>query len=158
MKEIILKPGESVIVKCEESPVPPTPTGDWEAKLIVKNLTGAPIKNTGEIRLYTPGPDGHIGIDTYLPGAKPDAGALYTLNVGENDLSNYDVHCVGNGFTIDDSYDGKPITEARIYDYRHYNNGDWTPAAKVTLDTDDARCSSVLKKSGATYVLKIENI
>lgn len=155
MKEIILKPGESVIVKCEESPVPPTPTGDWEAKLIVKNLTGAPIKTTGEIRLYV---EGHEGINVYLPGAKPDAGALYTLNVGENDLSNYDVHGVGNGFTLDDSYDGKLITEARIYDYRHYNNVDWTPAAKVTLDTADARCSSVFNKSGATYVLKIENI
>lgn len=153
MKEIHLNPGESVLVVCDGQPVPPTP-GDWGANLIIKNLTGAPIKTTGEIRLYV---EGHLGINTYLPGAKPDAGALYTLNDGENDLSGYDVHCMGNGLTLDDSYDGKAINEVRIYDYRHYNNKDWKPAGIVTLDTSDPRCSPVLKKSGGTYVLKIEN-
>lgn len=150
MREIHLNPGESVTIICDEKP---QPAGDWKANLIVKNLTGSPIKTTGEIRLYV---EGHEGINTYLPGAKPDAGALYTLNAGENDLSNYDVHCVGNGFTLDDSYDGKPISDVRIYDYRHYNNGDWTPAGIVTLDTSDPRCSKVLSKAGATYVIKIE--
>jgi hypothetical protein len=82
---------------------------------------------------------------------------LYTLNEGENDLSGYDVHAVGNGFTLDDKYDGRAITEERIYDYRHYKNTDWTPAGIITLDTSDARCSSVIRKSGATYVLKITN-
>lgn len=155
MKEIHLNPGESVLVVCDGQPVPPTP-GDWGANLIIKNLTGAPIKTTGEIRLYIEDKE-RKGVNTYLPGAKPDAGALYTLNEGENDLSGYDVHAVGNGFTLDDKYDGRAITEVRIYDYRHYNNKDWTPADIITLDTSDPRCSPVLKKSGATYVLKIEN-
>ena len=152
MKEIILKPGESVIVKCEDSPVPPT--GDWGANLIVKNLTGAPIQSTGEIRLYV---EDHIGVNTYLPGAQPAAGALYTFNPGENDFSGRDVHCVMNGeTTMDDRYDGAKITDVRFYDQRHYNNID--AGFNATLDTDDPRCSPVLKKSGATYVIKIERL
>lgn len=152
MKEIHLNPGESVTIICDQQPQP-QPTGDWKAKLIIKNMTNAAIKTTGEIRLYV---EGHVGVNTYLPGAYPSAGALYTIQKGENDLSNYDVHGEGNGFTLDDSYDGKPITEVRMYDYRHYNNGDWTPAGIVTLDTADSRCSKVLRKAGATYVIKIE--
>ena len=132
----------------------PIPTGNWEANIIIKNMTGSPIKSTGEIRLYV---DNHIGINVYLPNARPDAGALYTFNVGENDFVNMGIHCVGNGFTLDDSYDGKAINEERIYDYRHYNNKDWTPAGMITLDMSDARCSSFIWKSGATYVLKITN-
>lgn len=156
MKEIILNPGESVIIKCNEQPVPPTPTDDWKANIIIKNLTNAPIKTTGEIRLYIEDKE-RKGVNIYLPDAKPDAGAKYTLNEGENDLSGYDVHAVGNGFTLDDKYDGRAITEVRIYDYRHYNNNDWKPAGIVTLDVNDARCSKTIKKSGATYVIKIEN-
>jgi hypothetical protein len=132
----------------------PIPTGNWDANIIIKNMTGSPIKSTGEIRLYV---DNHIGINVYLPNARPDAGALYTFNVGENDFINMGIHCVGNGFTLDDKYDGRAITEERIYDYRHYKNTDWTPAGIITLDTSDARCSSVIRKSGATYVLKITN-
>jgi hypothetical protein len=134
----------------------PIPTGNWDANIIIKNMTGSPIKSTGEIRLYVEDKD-RIGVNTYLPNARPDAGSLYTFNVGENDFINMGIHCVGNGFTLDDKYDGRAITEERIYDYRHYKNTDWTPAGIITLDTSDARCSSVIRKSGATYVLKITN-
>lgn len=154
MKEITLNPGESVIIKCNEQPIPPTPTDDWKANIIIKNLTNVPIKTTGEIRLYV---RNHEGVNIYLPDARPDAGAKYTINQGENDFSKYDIHCVGNGLTLDDSYDGELITEIRIYDYRHYNNKDWKPAGIVTLDVNDTRCSKTIKKSGATYVIKIEN-
>ena len=133
----------------------PTPQGDWAAKIIVKNATGIAIKSTGEIRLYTDKAHTY-GINTYLPDASPSAGAKYTFNAGENDFSNLEVHCEGNGFTIDDSFDGKPIGDARFYDYRHYNNKD--AGYTCTLDTSDPRCDKVLKKAGGTYVLKITKI
>lgn len=129
--------------------------GDWKVGIILKNLTGSPIRSTGEIRIYVDNHD--YGINTYLPGARVTAGALYTFNVGENDLRSLDVHCEMNGGVIDDSFNGKSLdNEARIYDYRHYNSTDcgW----KVTLDTSDSRCDTKLNKAGATYVIKIENI
>ena len=129
----------------------PEVKGDWSANIIVKNLTNENIDTTGEIRLYV---NNHIGINTYLPGAKPDAGALYTFGVGENDYIDMNIHCQGNGFNIDDSYNGAPITDCRFYDSRHWNSADC--GFKVTLDTEDPRCSSVILKAGATYVLKIE--
>lgn len=126
-------------------------SGDWEVNLIIKNETSNPIQSTGEIRLYV---DDHIGVDTYLPGAAVTAGALYTFNVGINDFSDKEVHCVMHGDpSMDDSYNGKAITEARFYDYRHYNNTD--AGFDFILDTNDSRCDKVLKKTGATYVLKI---
>lgn len=67
------------------------------------------IESAGEIRLYV---DSHIGIDTYLPSASPSAGPLYTFNIGENNFSNYDVHCVLHGDDyMDDSYNGKTIND-----------------------------------------------
>ena len=129
----------------------PEVKGDWSANIIVKNLTNENIDTTGEIRLYV---DNHIGINIYLPGAKPDAGALYTFGVGENDYIDMNIHCQGNGFNIDDSYNEAPITDCRFYDSRHWNSTDC--GFKVTLDTEDPRCSSVILKAGATYVLKIE--
>jgi hypothetical protein len=131
------------------------PQGDWSAKIIVKNATGSAIKSTGEIRLYTDKAHTY-GINTYLPDASPSAGAKYTFNAGENDFSNLEVHCEGNGFTIDDSFDGMPIGDARFYDYRHYNNKD--AGYTCTLDTNDPRCDKVLKKAGGTYVIKIGKI
>ena len=129
----------------------PKPEGDWSVKLIIKNTTSKPIYSTGEIRLYV---DNHIGVNTYLPGAAPTAGALYTFNPGENNFSDMDVHCTINGEDyMDDSYNGKSITEVRFYDQRHYNNVD--AGFNFTLDTSDPRCNTVLNKAGATYVLKI---
>lgn len=57
---------------------------------------------------------------------------------------------------MDDSYNGSSINDARFYDYRHWNNID--AGYKFSLDTSDSRCDTILKKSGATYVLKIETI
>lgn len=132
----------------------PQPEGDWNVKLIIKNNTGKTIQSTGEIRLYV---DKHIGIDTYLPGASPSAGPLYTFNIGENNLSNYDVHCVLHGDDyMDDSYNSKVINEVRFYDQRHYNNID--AGFSASLDTSDPRCDAKLNKAGATYVIKIENL
>lgn len=130
-------------------------SGDqWKANLIIKNQTNQQISSTGEIRLYA---KNHIGVDTYLPGASVTAGSLYSFNVGENDFSNEDVHCVMHGDpTMDDSYDGEAINEVRFYDYRHYNNID--AGFNATLDTSDPRCDSTLKKSGGTYVIKITNL
>ena len=128
------------------------PQGDWAAKIIIKNQTGSPIKSTGEIRLYAGGHE--YGINTYLPGASATAGALYTFNTGENNFSDLDVHCEGNGFTLNDSFDGMAIdSEVRFYDYRHYNNKDC--GYNCVLDTSDSRCDKVLRKAGGTYVLKI---
>lgn len=132
----------------------PAPKGNWDVDLIIKNNTGSAIQSTGEIRLYV---DNHIGINTYLPDAKPAAGALYTFKPGENNFSNQDVHCVLNGEDyMDDSYNGKVITDVRFYDQRHYNNID--AGFKASLDLNDSRCSNKLNKSGATYVIKIEKI
>jgi hypothetical protein len=125
--------------------------GDYKVNLYINNQTGQPIQSTGEIRLYV---DNHIGVNTYLPGADSTAGALYTFNVGMNDFSDKDVHCVLNGETyMSDEYNGKPINEIRFYDYRHWNSTDcgW----KVSLDSGS---DTVIKKSGATYILKIENL
>jgi hypothetical protein len=92
----------------------PVPEGDWNAHIIIRNMTGQPIHSTGEIRLYV---QNHIGVNTYLPGARPDAGPLYTFNAGENDFSSMDVHCIMNGEVyMDDQYDGAVITEVRFYD------------------------------------------
>ena len=132
----------------------PQPQGDWSAKIIIKNHTGNNIQSTGEIRLYVGNHE--YGINTYLPGASASAGALYTFKTGENNFSDLDVHCEGNGFTLNDSFDGMALdSEARFYDQRHYNNKDCGFAC--TLDTSDSRCDKVLKKSGGTYILKITN-
>lgn len=132
----------------------PVPSGDWSANIIVKNMTGSPIQSTGEIRLYV---KDHIGVNTYLPGAQPAAGPLYTFNPGENDYSGEDVHCVMNGETyMDDAYENAQITEVRFYDQRHYNNID--AGYSATLDTSDSRCSPVIRKSGATYVIRIDRL
>lgn len=126
----------------------PVPSGDWKVKIYIDNQTGKVIKSTGEIRLYV---DNHIGINTYLPGAMPAAGALYTFDVGMNDFSNYDVRYVLNGENyISDKYDGKKINEVRFYDSRHWNSDDC--GFNVTLEKDN-----VINKNGATYILKITN-
>lgn len=147
-----LKDGYKAMKQFVQNPSPePTPEGDWQANIIIKNLTGTPIQSTGEIRLYV---DNHIGVNTYLPGAWEGAGAKYTFNVGETNFSGLDVHCVMNGeTTMDDQYDGAKIDDVRFYDYRHYNNID--AGYLATLDTADPRCSPVLRKAGATYVIKI---
>ena len=126
----------------------PKQKGDWKVKLYINNQTGKPIQSTGEIRLYV---DNHIGINTYLPGAAPAMGALYTFNVGMNDFSGYIVHCVLNGETyMSDKYNGKQVNEVRFYDSRHWNSDDC--GYNVTLEKDNT-----LNKSGATYILKITN-
>lgn len=123
-------------------------TEDWKVKIYVDNQTGKPIQSTGEIRLYV---DNHIGINTYLPGAVPAAGALYTFNVGMNDFSNYDVRCVLNGSTDTlEKYNGKKINEVRFYDSRHWNSNDC--GFNVTLEKE-----GTINKNGATYILKITN-
>lgn len=133
----------------------PAPEGDWAAKIIVKNQTGKDIQSTGEIRLYVGGHE--YGINTYLPGAAATAGAKYTFKAGENDFSGLDVHCEVNGGTISDSFNGMAIdSEARFYDYRHYNNKD--AGYSCTLDTSDPRCDKVLKKAGGTYVVRITKL
>lgn len=135
----------------------PVPVGNWDATIIVKNETGKSFQSTGEVRLYIPSEDGgHIGINVYLPNASASAGAQYSFGVGEN--APWTTQCaVNGGYPMLDEYDGVKIIDGRIYDQRHYSNGDWTPPVNVLIDTDDARCSAVLKKSGATYVLKVVN-
>ncbi len=128
----------------------PQPTGNWDAHVILKNRTGRQIQSTGEVRLYVAG---HDGVNVYTPNAVSVGAAITIPANGEYE---YDTQCVGNGFTIDDGYDGMAIEDARVYDQRHYNNKDWSPAATVTLDTGDSRCSGVLRKAGATYVLNIK--
>jgi hypothetical protein len=118
--------------------------------VILKNRTGRQIQSTGEVRLYVAG---HDGVNVYTPNAVSVGAAITIPANGEYE---YDTQCVGNGFTIDDGYDGMAIEDARVYDQRHYNNKDWSPAATVTLDTGDSRCSGVLRKAGATYVLNIK--
>ena len=97
---------------------------------------------------------GHEGVNVYTPNAVSVGAAITIPANGEYE---YNTQCVGNGLTLDDSYDGRALEDARIYDERHWNNKDWTPAANVQIDTADARCSAVLRKAGATYVLKILN-
>lgn len=128
--------------------VNPQPQGNWAVQIYVDNQTGSPIQSTGEIRLYV---DNHIGVNTYLPNANPAAGALYTFNVGMNDFSSLDVHCILNGEDyMPDDYDGKQINEIRFYDYRHWNSDDC--GYNVTLKKD-----KTLNKQGATYILVITN-
>lgn len=125
---------------------------DWKVNLIIENYTGEDIYSTGEIRMYIGNHE--LGVNMYLPGAKPEAGPLYTFNVGETDFIDDDIHCaVNGGGAMYDYYDGEPITEVRFYDYRHWNSIDcgWN----ATLD---GRGDMTLKKSGATYVIKIENL
>ena len=132
----------------------PAPQGDWQANIIIKNETNAPIQSTGEIRLYV---GDHIGVNAYLPDAWEGAGALYTFGVGETNFSDYDVHCKMNGEEyMDDAYDGAPITEVRFYDYRHWQNLD--AGFNAVLDVGDVRCNRTLKKSGGTYVIKITKL
>lgn len=133
------------------NPTPqPAPTGNWNAHVVIKNATGRQIQSTGEVRMYVAG---HNGVNVYTPNVV-QVGAAITIPAGGE--YEYDTQCVGNGFTIDDSYDCRALEDARIYDERHWNNKDWTPAANVQIDTADARCSAVLRKAGATYVLRIE--
>lgn len=147
-----MKDGLEAIRNYVLNPTPqPTPQGNWDAHVIIKNQTGMNIQSTGEVRMYVAG---HEGINVYTPNAVQVGTAITIPNGGEYD---YFTHCVANGFTLDDSYDGRALEDARIYDQRHYNNKDWTPPANVLIDTSDPRCSSVLRKSGATYVLKVVN-
>lgn len=98
--------------------------------------------------------DDHIGVNTYLPNAQ-SIGPIYTFEPGE---SEYDgINCILNEDDyMDDAYNGSTINEIRIYDYRHWNNID--AGFNATLDTDDPRCDSTLKKSGGTYVIKLTNL
>lgn len=150
-----LRDGYEATKQFVQNPQPqPAPEGDWEANLIIWNLSGETILSTGEIRLYV---GEHIGVNTYLPDAWEGAGQKYTFNTGENDFSDKDVHCVLNGESrMDDAYDGMPITEVRFYDYRHWQNID--AGFNAVLDTGDARCDRTLKKAGGTYVIKITKI
>ena len=140
----------------EDDPTP-TPEGDWQANVILKNETGHNIQTTGEVRLYISVDGERIGINTYLPGACETAGALYTLTQGENDFCDMGIQCkVNGGYPMLDSYDGRPITECRFYDERHWNNID--AGYQATLDTDDPRCLPAIRKAGATYVVRITNL
>lgn len=131
------------------------PSSNSQVSLIIKNETGSAIQSTGEIRLYV---NNHIGINIYLPNAKPAAGALYTFNIGENNFSNKEVYFSINGGDANDSineYIGSSINDVRFYDQRHYNNID--AGYNIVLDTADSRCAKTIKL-GATYVLKITKI
>jgi hypothetical protein len=130
------------------NPTPqPAPTGNWDAHIILRNQTGRQIQSTGEVRMYVAG---HEGVNVYTPNVM-SVGAAITIPAGGEYA--YDTQCVGNGFTLDDSYDGKALEDARIYDERHWNNADWTPPATVSIDPAG---STVLRKSGATYILVIK--
>ena len=130
------------------NPTPqPAPTGNWDAHIILRNQTGRQIQSTGEVRMYVAG---HEGVNVYTPNVM-SVGAAITIPEGGEYA--YDTQCVGNGFTLDDSYDGKALEDARIYDERHWNNADWTPPATVSIDPAG---STVLRKSGATYILVIK--
>ena len=132
----------------------PSTSGSWSADIIVKNLTGGDIQSTGEIRLYV---KDHIGVNVYLPGAKATAGAKYTFKQGETVFSSQGIHCVLNGEDyITDDYDNNPITEVRFYDYRHWKNTD--AGYKAEIDLTDSRGSSIIKKKGSTYVIKITSL
>jgi hypothetical protein len=101
----------------------------------------------------------HIGINIYTPNVVP-AGAACTFLPGEEYV--YDTQCAGNGVSLS-AYEGAAITDARIYDENHWKNEDWSvagngkPKAYIILDTSDPRCSTVISRSGGTYVLKIVN-
>lgn len=130
------------------NPTPqPAPTGNWDAHIILRNQTGRQIQSTGEVRMYVAG---HEGVNVYTPNVMSVGAAITIPACGEYA---YDTQCVGNGFTLDDSYDGKDLEDARIYDERHWNNADWTPPATVSIDPAG---STVLRKSGATYILVIK--
>ena len=130
------------------NPTPqPAPTGKWDAHIILRNQTGRQIQSTGEVRMYVAG---HEGVNVYTPNVM-SVGAAITIPAGGEYA--YDTQCVGNGFTLEDSYDGKALEDARIYDERHWNNADWTPPATVSIDPAG---STVLRKSGATYILVIK--
>ena len=127
--------------------------GDYEVNLIIRNETGQPIQSTGEVRLYV---EDHVGINTYLPGACLEAGALYTFNVGENAYCGMGIRCVMNGEDyMDGKYDGAAVDGVRVYDCRHWKSEDcgW----RVFLDVADSRCCPVIRKEGATYVIVIKN-
>ena len=125
-------------------------TGDYKVTLRINNQTGQIMQSTGEIRLYV---SGHIGVNIYLPNASPAAGALYTFNVGMNDFSDKDVHCIMNGETyMDDAYNGSAIESIRVYNKDHVKSEDLN--LSVTLDTGS---DTTIKKSGASYTLKIQN-
>jgi hypothetical protein len=82
-----------------------------------------------------------------------DAGPLYTFNVGEN---KFGINATVNGDTMSAvNFDGAKVTEARFYDYKHWNNID--AGFNAIIDTTDSRCDTILKKSG-TYVIKITKI
>ena len=125
----------------------PVPTGNWDAHVILKNQTGRTIQSTGEVRLYVAG---HEGVNVYTPNAVSVGAAITIPNGGEYA---YDTQCVGNGFELNDSYDGMALEDGRIYDQRHYNNSDWTPPATVSIDPSG---STILRKAGATYILIIK--
>ena len=143
-----LKSGLDTIRNYVLNPAPqPAPTGNWDAHIILRNQTGRQIQSTGEVRMYVAG---HEGVNVYTPNVM-SVGAAITIPAGGEYA--YDTQCVGNGFTLDDSYDGKALEDARIYDERHWNNADWTPPATVSIDPAG---STVLRKSGATYILVIK--
>lgn len=151
---IILDAGEQITIKSQEATQEqieiPTQVGNYDVNLIILNETGSPIQSTGEIRLYV---NDHIGINTYLPGAKVDAGPLYTFNVGENAFT---VSATVNGDTMSaTNFDNATVTEARFYDYKHWNNID--AGFNAAIEAADPRCDTILKKSG-TYVIKITKI
>ena len=127
----------------------PAPTGEWGATVIIKNETFDDIVATGEVRLYVGGHE--YGINFY-----EEPVGQYVLSLGENEP--YDTNGIGNQFELDDSFGGMVLDDnARIYiydsEYGHIKSEDAN--LKVILDTDDPRCSHVLSKSGATYVLRI---
>ena len=120
---------------------------EWRVYLHIQNNTGEAIYSTGEIRIYNQ--DG-VGMNVYLPGAKSDAGALYTFNAGPNDFSDLEVHCAVNGGIINDGYDGNSISKIRFYDYRHWSSEDCGYVTSLGSGSD-----STFKKSGATYIIEI---
>ena len=145
-----LQEGYEAVRKYVLNPQPePEPTGDYSARIIIRNETGAPIQSTGEIRLYV---RDHIGIDANLPGwvAK---GVAYTFDVG--DSVNDTTLLVHDDNVPPVDFDGEEVNEVRFYDYRHYNNID--AGFNAVLDLDDPECCSVIE-NGATYVIRITNI
>jgi hypothetical protein len=98
----------------QQTPVQPAQNTTTNGiNLIIKNETGRTVQSTGEIRLYV---GNHIGIDTYMPGAKEDAGALCVFNAGENNLSNKGIKAAVHGGGNINEWLGQPVTEVRFYD------------------------------------------
>lgn len=153
---IVLDAGEQITIMAQDGQQTPVqPIQNIVAggiNLIIKNETGRTIQSTGEIRLYVAD---HIGINTYFPGARADAGALYTFNAGENSFIGKGINAEVNGGGNINEWIGKPITEVRFYDQRHWNNID--AGFNATIDTSDSKCDKTLKTDG-TYVIKITNI